>query len=67
MRGGCYGGGLIYPYISTHDLDCRWAATGISNSLIANRLSYQLNVRGPSLVRFSTHSHTHIYIYIHRI
>ncbi len=26
-----------------------WAATGVSNSLIANRLSYQLNVRGPSL------------------
>jgi hypothetical protein len=26
-----------------------WAATGVSNSLVANRLSYQLNVRGPSV------------------
>lgn len=26
-----------------------FAATGVSNSLIANRLSYVLNVRGPSL------------------
>ncbi len=49
---GVYIGAISHEFAVLESLrgeSSTWAATGISNSLVSNRLSYQLNVRGPSL------------------
>ncbi|TFJ86619.1 hypothetical protein NSK_002273 [Nannochloropsis salina CCMP1776] len=49
---GVYIGAISHEFAVLESLrgeSSTWAATGISNSLVANRVSYLLNVRGPSL------------------
>lgn len=49
---GVYIGAISHEFAVLESLrgeSSTWAATGISNSLVANRVSYMLNVRGPSL------------------
>lgn len=49
---GVYIGAISHEFAVLESLrgeSSTWAATGISNSLVSNRLSYLLNVRGPSL------------------